>query len=543
MMKTYNNTRFAIVLPIIIALSIITGIIISEIINKNNSNQSIFIPPTKDKLNMVIDYVISEYVDEINRTEMAEIAIPKFLESLDPHTVYFSAEEAKGLEEELEGNFEGIGIQFNIFKDTVLVVNTIEGGPSEKYGLRAGDRIIEVNDTLIAGVGLKNDEVIKMLKGPEGTPVNLKIFRRGVKSLLNVTVRRGQIPLRSVDAFYVIDDETGYIKISSFSRNTHSQFVEAVFNMKKQGIKYVILDLRNNSGGYLNAATDIIDEFFKEGKMIVYTEGRARGKKITSSTTKRSACIDLEIIVLIDDFSASASEIVAGAIQDNDRGFVIGRRSYGKGLVQESTSFDDGSIIRLTTARYYTPSGRCIQKSYDQGVEEYYSDIYNRYSHGEFLEQDSISFDKDLIYYTTNKRVVYGGGGVMPDIFVPIDTVGYSKLFSDISRKNLEYIFSIEYVDKNRKRLTEIKSTVELLQLLQSENVMSKFWNYVVENGVQINYQDKAISGKYIENNVYAYIARQILGDSSFYEIANLQDPAIDSAMNVIKERRSLFDE
>ncbi|HNQ67055.1 MAG TPA: S41 family peptidase [Bacteroidales bacterium] len=536
----YKNTRFTVILPVIISLSVITGIIIAEVFNKSDTNHSILISPKKDKLNMVIDYVDNEYVDEVTRQQLVEMAIPKFLESLDPHTVYFTAEEAKGLEEELEGNFEGIGIQFNIFKDTVLVVAVIEDGPSEKSGLKSGDRIIYVNDTLIAGVKITNEIVMQKLKGQEGSIVTLKVYRRGFKNLLTVRIKRGQIPLKSVDAYYKITDSIGYIKITSFSKNTHTQFIDAIFTMKQSGMKTVILDLRNNAGGYLNSATDITDEFLENGKMIVFTEGRARGKKVVNATTKRSACIDLDVVVLIDEFSASAAEIVSGAIQDNDRGFVVGRRSYGKGLVQESTVFDDGSIIRLTTARYYTPSGRCIQKSYVNGQDEYNADIYNRYLRGEFLEKDSIVLNDSLIFKTSKGRLVYGGGGIMPDVFVPIDTAGYSLLYSDISRKSLDYTFSIEYVDKNREMLQDVTSTAELISLLKSNNVMQAFWSYVKSNGITIRQSDIYISGKYIENNVYAYIARQILGDSSFYEISNTIDPVLDTALNIIKSGRKL---
>lgn len=539
-MIEYKNSRFSIILPVVIALSIVSGILIAEVFNKSNTNHSILIAPKKDKLNMVIDYVANEYVDEVTREKLSESAIPKFLESLDPHSVYFSPEEAKKMEEELAGNFEGIGIQFNIFKDTVLIVSIIKDGPSQASGLEAGDRIIYVNDTIIAGVGIINDNVMKKLKGPSESIVNLKIARRGVKELIPIRIKRGKIPIYSVDAFYKVNGNTGYVKITNFSKNTHSQFIDAVFTMKKTGLKTIILDLRNNSGGYLVSATDIVDEFLESGKMIVFTEGRARGKKISSSTTKRSSCVGLDIIVLIDEFSASAAEIVAGSIQDNDRGFIVGRRSFGKGLVQESTTFDDGSVIRLTTSRYYTPSGRCIQKSYEKGLDDYYADIYNRYLNGEFLDEDSIKLSDSLIYKTTKGRSVYGGGGIMPDIFVPADTSGYSKLYRDISNKNLDYSFSIEYVDQNRKKLEKIKSTRELVEYLKQKGVMQVFWQYVGANGVAIRNNDIVISGKYIENNVYAYIARQILGDSSFYEIANTHDPVIDTVLKVVGEKRKL---
>lgn len=540
-MNKYKNTRFSIVLPLVISFSIVLGIIIAEVLNKGNTSQSILISPPKDKLNMVVDYVANEYVDKVDRDYLAEIAIPKFLETLDPHTVYFTADEAKAVEEELQGEFSGIGVQFNIFRDTVLVVSVIPGGPSEKYGLKDGDRIVMVNDSVIAGIGITNNDVMSMLKGTSGTKVKLKVKRKDQDNLIEYNVVRGSIPLRSIDGFYIINEKIGYVKISTFSRNTHNQFIDAVFKMRREGIESVIIDLRNNSGGYLNSATDIIDEFFESGKTLVYTEGNSRPKNVISSTKKRSACLDLDIVVLIDEFSASASEIVAGAIQDNDRGFVIGRRSYGKGLVQESTTFDDGSIIRLTTARYYTPSGRCIQKSYDEGVDEYYSDIYNRYVHGEFLEADSIHQIDSLIYYTEEGRAVYGGGGIMPDIFVPIDTLGYSNLYANISRANLEYYFAIEYVDNHRAELDDIESLEELKLFLSARNVNTKFWQFIAMQGINAKSSEVAISGKYIENGVVAYIARMVLGDDAFYEVANEYDVALDSAVNILMSGRRVY--
>ncbi|PLX09351.1 MAG: peptidase S41 [Marinilabiliales bacterium] len=539
-MSKYSNTKFSIVLPIVISFSIVIGILIAEILNRGNSTQSILITQSKDKLNIVVDYVANEYVDEVDRDLLAEIAIPKFLESLDPHTVYFTADEAKAVEEELQGEFDGIGVQFNIFKDTILVVNVIEGGPSEKYGLEDGDRIVMVDDSVVAGIGITNDQVMSMLKGPSNSQVDLTVYRRGEDELLEFTILRGSIPLRSIDGFYLIDDEIGYVKISTFSRNTHNQFIDAVFKMRKKGMTSIIIDLRNNSGGYLNTATDVIDEFFESGYTIVYTEGRARPKNVISSTKKRSACLDLDVVVLIDEFSASASEILAGAIQDNDRGFIVGRRSYGKGLVQESTTFDDGSIIRMTTARYYTPSGRCIQKAYDQGLDEYYSDIYNRYMHGEFLQEDSIQKIDSLIYYTEMGRPVYGGGGIMPDVFVPIDTTGYSELYANISRANLEYYFAIEYVDSHRDELDKIETLDELREHITANNTIGKFWQYVALTGISISDVDMAESGKFIENSVIAYIARQVLGDNGFYEVANTYDVVMDSALNILRTGRKL---
>ncbi|MFY9591385.1 MAG: S41 family peptidase [Bacteroidales bacterium] len=541
-MSNFNNSKISSLLPLIIAASILFGIFVADFFSANNKNSSLLVPKKIDKLSLLLDFIASEYVDSISNNELIELAIPKILESLDPHSIYITAEDAKSMQEELSGDFEGIGIQFNMFKDTLLVVNVIKNGPSEKAGLKAGDKIIFVDSTKIAGVGIKNQEVIKMLKGPAKTNVDLKILRKNSKRLLNFSIIRDKIPLYSVDAAYKLAPKTAYLKIAYFAANTHSQFVDAMFTLQKTGLDTIVLDLRDNSGGYLTAATDILDEFFPKDIDLVYTEGRARQKQFVKSTSKRNYCQNMEIIVLINEFSASASEIVAGAIQDNDRGFIIGRRSYGKGLVQEATTFNDGSVIRLTTARYFTPSGRCIQKPYEHGADEYNLEVYNRFLNGEFLDKDSIKLNDSLIFYTKNKRPVFGSGGIMPDIFVPIDTSGYTDAYGKISRNNLDYIFSIEYVKENRSRLEKIKSTNELLRFLKKDAVLQKFYNYLSENNITVSQRDIRISGKYIENNLYAYIARQILGDSSFYEISNTIDPVIDTVMNVIRNNRKLIE-
>lgn len=538
-MTKYNNKKIQIFLPVIICISIIAGIIIGGLVNPIRSNY-ITINPKKDKLNMIIDYVDAEYVDKVNIQELEELAIPKFLEALDPHTVYFSAAETKRMEEELEGNFDGIGVQFTIIKDTVCVINVIEGGPSEHYGVFAGDRIVKVNDSLIAGVKINNEKVMKLLKGPSNSKVKIDVKRKGSEELIPITINRGSIPLYSIDAYYAIDQNTGYIKINNFSRTTYVEFMQAIAKLRRTGINSIIVDLRNNSGGFLHTATDVIDEFLPTGEMIVYTEGRARGRKEILSTNNHNSCTDLELIVLIDDFSASASEIFAGAIQDNDRGFIIGRRSFGKGLVQEATTFSDGSMLRLTTARYYTPSGRSIQKSYESGASDYHSDIYNRYMHGEFMEKDSISFNDSLAYYTLMGRKVYGGGGIMPDIFVPIDTLGYTNLYGNISRKNLEYLYAFQYVDDNRNKLQYVKNLTSLQDFMNDDKAYDKFWNYVIDNNVKVIPAEKEISGKHIENNFLGYVARQVLGDNEFYEVINKTDIVIDSALTVIRTNRKL---
>ncbi len=539
-MTKYNNTKFSIILPIVIALSILIGVMLSEILNNGSLKETSLFQQQDNKLNLIIDYVSNEYVDEVDIKSLSEKAIPILLKGLDPHSVYFSAEDAKTVEEELNGQFDGIGIKFHVYKDTILVVNVIKGGPSEKYGLKDGDRIVKVNDSVVAGIDINNKQVVSMLKGPKGTKVDISVFRRGEKDLLKFSIVRGSIPLRSIDGFYMIDNEIAYIKIGSFSINTYEQFVDAVSKLKEKGMKSIIVDLRNNSGGYLRAATHIIDEFFGSNYTIVYTEGRARPKNIIKSTKNRNSCLNLDVVVLIDEYSASASEIFAGTIQDNDRGFVVGRRSYGKGLVQEETSFDDGSILRITTARYYTPSGRCIQKSYDKGIDEYYSDIYNRYAHGEFLQKDSVKQIDSLIYFTTKGRPVYGGGGITPDVFVPIDTSVYSKLSSDVFDKNLEYYFAIEYIDKYRNELCKLETLKELKEQMQKNNAINSFWEYVKNNDINISEADLEISGADIEIRMTAYISQLVLGENEFYEVINHKDRTVDSALNILKSKRKL---
>lgn len=543
-MNNINNTKFIILLPLIIGLSISIGFVLSKYIihHTYTYNNAVSITQETNKLNTIIDYVYNEYVDEVSKDELIEQAIPKFLSSLDPHSVYINAKEAKEINEELDGNFEGIGIVFNIYKDTILVLNVIENGPANKSKILAGDRIIKVDDTLVAGVGITNEMVMRKIKGTQKTKVKLLIQRNSSKKQITKIIERNAIPLKSVDAYYKFDKDIAYIKISSFSKNTHSQFINTIFSLKREGLKDLIVDLRSNSGGYLNTATDIIDEFLTEGKLIVYTKARNKQQNVIHATSKRDACDNINIIVLINEFSASASEIFAGAIQDNDRGFVVGRRSFGKGLVQESTSFNDGSIIRLTTARYYTPAGRCIQKPYNSGIDEYYADIYNRYNHGEFLEKDSINFSDTAIYYTSKKRKVYGGGGIMPDVFVPLDTSSYTPLFSEISNKNLDHIFAVEYVDKNRANFKNINSTKNLLEYLEKDNISLAFWQYIATQGIKINSKEKSKSAKIIDNRIKAYIARQVLGENSFYEISNQQDAFIDSSLQIIYTKRKIVD-
>ena len=405
------------------------------------------------KFGRVLSLIDSYYVDTVNTDRLVEDAIIGMLKELDPHSVYISKEEVKRMNEPLQGSFDGVGIQFNILDDTLIVVNPIPGGPSEKLGIKAGDRIVEVDGKNIAGIGLKNSDVIKMLRGEKGTTVNVKIQRRGSENLLDFTITRDKIPIYSLDAAYMVNKEIGYIKLNRFAATSIDEFNKAFSKLKQKGVKKLILDLRGNGGGYLNTAVNLADQFLPDGNMIVYTQG-IHAPRYEEHATEKGVWEEGELVVLVDEGSASASEIVSGAIQDWDRGVIIGRRTFGKGLVQRPYILPDNSMIRLTVARYYTPSGRCIQKSYAKGVKDYSNDIINRYNHGELTNADSIHFPDSLKYKTLKlKRTVYGGGGIMPDIFVPLDTTKLPELYAGLIRKGIIYQFTVSYMDTHRDEL------------------------------------------------------------------------------------------
>jgi carboxyl-terminal processing protease len=400
------------------------------------------------KIETLIRYVDRYYVDSVNDKKLIENAIRNFLKELDPHSVYLTKEELEEMNEPLIGNFEGIGIQFNILNDTILVISPISGGPSEKLGIMAGDKIVKINGENVAGTGITNSDVTKKLRGQKGTKVEVSIQRRDVKKIVDYTITRDKIPIFSVDASYMVNPEIGYIKVNRFSATTMDEFRKSLEALRTSGMKHLVLDLRGNSGGYLSTAIELADEFLSDNKMIVYTNGRSFPKDERYATGK-GGFESGKLAVLVDNGSASASEIVAGAVQDWDRGLIVGRRTFGKGLVQKPYNLPDGSAIRLTIQRYYTPTGRCIQKPY----EEYKDDYFHRLERGEFFSQDSIRMPDSLVYYTPHKRKVYGGGGIIPDEFVPVDTTYNSDFLSELSRKGVFYQFAIRYVDENRKKI------------------------------------------------------------------------------------------
>lgn len=524
-----KNIKYSVYIPILLAVVLVLGILLGNRL-AYNSGGGVHSVSKVNKLDAILDLIQNAYVDSVSTDSIVEKTIPQMLKSLDPHTVYIPKKELAGVEEEMRGDFGGIGVQFSIQNDTVMVVDVISGGPSSRVGILPGDRIVRVNDTLLIGPELKNEKVMSKLRGPKGTKVKVGVKRKGFKELFDFDITRGEIPIYSVDVSYMIDSVTGYIKVSRFGEKTYEEFLDGMKKLDKLGMKNVIVDLRGNPGGYLNAVIRMVNEFLDKGEMIVYTQGKASPRKNYVADT-RGLFRDKGIEVLIDDFSASASEIFTGAIQDNDRGWVIGRRSFGKGLVQEQIPFNDGSAVRLTVARYYTPSGRCIQKPYDKGTDEYYKDIMERAIHGEFEKKDSIHYQDTVKYHTLSGRVVYGGGGIMPDYFVPADTSGYSHYYSKVTQKGLVYQFALDYADQNRAGLSTLKSPQEFEKLLDQKNILQQFIRFAETKGVKPNATDLKTSSKVIDTQLKAYVARNIIGEDGFYPIIQDIDKTLQEAI------------
>ncbi|MFT6996713.1 MAG: carboxyl-terminal processing protease [Cryomorphaceae bacterium] len=490
-----------------------------------------------DKITQIISYIDREYVDTVAKNQMIEKAIASILEDLDPHSYYISAEEMASYTEPLEGNFEGIGVEFLIQNDTVRVVAALDGGPSQELGIQAGDKIINVDEENIAGVEIKNDDVISRLKGEGGTLVKVDILRN--KKLIPFEITRGTIPINSVATAQIIDNTTGYIKISRFARTTYEEFSQSAKKLKEEGMNELVIDLRGNGGGYLTAAVQITEEFLQKGQLIVYTEGKSSPKK-SYTASKRGKYSDIPLAILIDQGSASASEILAGAIQDNDRGVIVGRRSFGKGLVQEHMSLPDNSALRLTVARYYTPSGRSIQKPYGQDID-YEADYENRFETGELVSADSIHFPDSLQYVTPGGRIVYGGGGIMPDIFVGLDTVGASEYLSIVSYRGVLNQFGFDYADTHRKDLANFEDYKEFERNFDIDKSMfDSFVGYAEEKGVTPDIGGINLSKEVLKLRIKAYIARNIWGNDGFYSIMTDDDKVIREALISISNTASL---
>ena len=527
-------------LPIILSLVLISGIWLGYFLsvkigssNGKNQNQQI---STNEKINSLLEFIDYQYVDTINKSDLVEKTVPAMLQSLDPHSSYIPAAEFDVSNETLEGNFDGIGVEFNIIRDTIRVINPIEDGPSEKVGIRAGDKLIKVGVENLTGEKITNKKVFEALRGKSGTTVNVTILRNGVKNPMPFKITRAAIPLYSLDAAYMTSGDIGYIKINKFAATTYNEYLNAFNDLNKQGMKKLILDLRGNTGGYLNAAVDISDEFLTNGLQIVYTQGKANPKK-TYRATQRGSFEKNNLVILIDEGSASASEIVAGAIQDNDRGLIIGRRSFGKGLVQDQMQLPDGSAIRLTVARYYTPTGRCIQKPYSDDKTEYYNEEFDRYQHGELLNADSIKLDKSKQYKTPEGKIVYGGGGIMPDVFVPIDTTKSNPFLNQVFYAGLINTFAFEYADKNRRELKKYtNSKTFIIQFKITTAIFDEFYEYCKKQSMELGIINKQQSNIALEPYLKALIGKNAFDKDAYFPIINKNDKCIIKAIEELSK-------
>ncbi|MGB0402586.1 MAG: S41 family peptidase [Salibacteraceae bacterium] len=489
-----------------------------------------------DKFSTMLNIISQVYVDSVNEMQLTDDAIKKMLEGLDPHSVYIPKKNKEKMNEPLVGNFEGVGIQFNIMNDTILVVSPISGGPSEKLGILAGDKIVFIDGDTVAGVGFTNGDVVKRLRGEKGTIVSVGIKRNYVTEILEFDIKRDKIPIYSVDEGYMYDEQTGYIRVNRFARNTTEEFSNQLSKLKKEGLKNLVLDLRGNSGGYLSTAISLADEFLKQDKLLVYTKGRSFPRDDAFSTT-RGGFEKGKLVVLIDGGSASASEIVSGAIQDWDRGIIIGRRSFGKGLVQKPFPLPDGSEVRLTISRYYTPSGRCIQRPYTDGKGKYYEELSSRFKDGELTNKDSIEFPDSLTYETlVNKRTVYGGGGIMPDIFVSLDTSERSDYYIDLLRKGVFNQYSLEVLNKKReKMLVEYPDRYAFNKnFIVTEDILEDFLKFGKKKKVDRNDDDLTKSKRQITNLLKAYFARGLYDSGAYMQTLNEIDPAFLKAIDAI---------
>jgi len=488
-----------------------------------------------EKITALLYHLENSYVDSIDLGDVVDETIREVLTELDPHSVYIPAEDVERANEGLEGNFEGIGIQFNILHDTITVVAPIPGGPSETLGIMAGDKIVTIDGENVAGVGITNQDVTSSLRGAKGTDVTVGIRRRGSARALIFDITRDEIPLYSLDASYMATDKVGYIKINRFSKTTMDEFHEAIAKLKKQGMEDLILDLQSNGGGLLETSRQLADEFLGPNQLIVYTEGRSYPRREMVATAV-GEFEEGRLIILTNEGSASASEIVSGAVQDWDRGLIVGRRTFGKGLVQRPIPLPDGSYVRLTTQKYFTPSGRCIQKPYEDGLEAYYREKYDRYENGEMWSLDSLDFPDSLKYYTKNKRVVYGGGGIVPDVFVPLDTMNSSDLNTDLIRKGIMNSFAISYTNKRRKKLNKEFPTVEAFaDGFKTEEVIEELKAYAAEEGLEWNDEEYLRSKDMIEGRIKALIARNLWDYSAYYQVFNPYWDTYNKALELLE--------
>lgn len=527
-------------IPFLMAICLVAGILIGTFYTNHFSGNKLgIINTSSNKLNALLHIIDEQYVDTVNMFNLVEEAMPQILAELDPHSSYIPAKDLEAVNSDLKGSFSGIGVQFTIQDDTIHINSVIPGGPSEKVGLLAGDRIVEVDDSSFVGKIVTNEEAMRRLKGEKGSKVKLGIYRPGEKDILHFTIVRGDIPVKSIDAAYMVNDKFGYVKVNKFGETTYPELLVALAKLAQANCKGMIIDLRGNTGGYMAAAIQMVNEFLPNNKLIVYTEGRKSPREnYTSNGTGSSQTMPL--IVLMDEGSASASEIFAGAIQDNDRGTIIGRRSFGKGLVQQPIEFSDGSAIRLTIARYYTPSGRCIQKPYEKGNDaEYEMDIITRYEHGEFFSADSIKQNIKEIYHTGLGRTVYGGGGIMPDIFVPQDTTGMTSYYRMAATRGLIVRYTLDYTDKNRSKLQEYDTPEKMEAYLKKQNLLEKFAEYAESKGLKRRNILMYKSKKLFEESLYANVIYNMLGMEAYIAYSNQTDKTVQKALEVLEKGES----
>lgn len=534
----YRNSIRTVVFPLVLAAGVAAGVALGFYVGRNSGLPHIFRPQEKydDKLTQTLSLIENRYVDPIGLDSLAERAVPLLVAELDPHSVYIPASEMEAMNESLEGEFDGIGVVFNMATDTVIVLNVIPQGPSDKVGVRAGDRIIEIDDSLVAGRKIPQNQIVRLLRGPRGTTVRLGLERQRIPELVHVEVVRGAIPIKSVESAFRIGERVGYIKLGQFARTTALEMRRALAMLRAEGCDRLIFDLRGNAGGFLDQAIAVANEFLRKGQLIVYTEDRNK-KQLREYADGTGTAQDMEVAVLIDEGSASSSEILAGALQDNDRGTIIGRRSFGKGLVQQQIPYADGSALRLTTARYYTPTGRSIQKPYTIGRDESYDEeLWNRYRRNEFFSADSIRFADSLRFTTPGGKTVYGGGGIMPDLFIPADTTDVTDYFMEVVGRNILYRYTIEYADRHREALDTIRTVEQLGAFFDRDRTLvNSFVRYAANKGVAPRYTQIARSRRLLEAQLRGYIGRNTkLEDTGFYASIYPVDKVIVQALEIL---------
>ena len=540
----YKNSKHTIIFPILLAVGVVLGILLGQFVGRNKAETQLRSIINRSGMNMTNKIMQTSmliehrFVDSISMDSLAELVIPLMMKELDPHSVYVPAREMQELNEPLEGEFDGVGISFNMASDTIVVLNVIANGPSAKAGIMAGDRIVEINDTLVAGVKMPQNDVVKRLRGKRGSEVKLSLQRQGISDLVDVMVVRDAIPIESIEAAFMLTPEIGFIRLSQFARTSHVELLRALAKLRAEGMKRLIFDLRDNAGGFLDQAILIANEFLPSGKLIVYTEDRNREQMKEFSDGTGSAT-DLALVVLIDEGSASSSEILAGAVQDNDRGTIVGRRSFGKGLVQSQIPYPDGSALRLTVARYFTPTGRSIQKPYTNGNDyDYDMDIVRRYNNNEFFSADSIHFADSLKFTTPKGKVVYGGGGIMPDVFIPLDTTDMTRYYAEVTGRNILYRYMMEYADRHRKAINEVQTIADLTALLDADKgLFNDFVSYATAHGVKPVQSEINRSRRVMEAQLRAYIGRHTaLEDDGFYYNIYPIDEVLKRSVEILEQ-------